>query len=301
MPKMLITGIGGFVGSNSSNYFKDSYEIFGIDKNSQNRCNILKGLVNLDNLKAFGEKFDVILHFAGSATVFEAENNPLIEKEKTVNSTIDLLEYMRLYNNKAKLIYASSAAVYGNNHSDVIKETDNTDPISAYGKNKLEAEKKCFEYYEKYGLHINVIRFFSIYGEGLKKQVLWDFSNRLYEAKSLVIECFGTGDELRDFIHVWDAVRFVECVIESGSKGVVYNCACGCGCKIKEILLELAMNYVENPKLIFDNKIRVGNPFSLVANIDKAKNIGFTPKISVKEGLKRYASWYKKEHQSLFS
>lgn len=132
MSKMLITGVGGFIGSNCLEFFKDDYEIFGIDKNFFSRNNFIAGIVNLQNLKSFNKNFDIILHFAGSATVSEAENNPDEEKNKTVGSTKDLLEFIRLYNKDAKLIYASSAAVYGNNHKERIEETNCTEPISKY-------------------------------------------------------------------------------------------------------------------------------------------------------------------------
>ena len=284
MSKMLITGVGGFIGSKCLEFFKSNYDIFGIDKNYDSGDNFKKGLVNLENLKSFNTEFDIILHFAGSATVAEAEDNPEEERKKTVNSTKDLLEFIRLHNKNAKLIYASSAAVYGNNHSEKIKETNCLEPISKYGKNKLEAEQLCREYSEKYNLDIKVIRFFSVYGEGLRKQVLWSFSEKLKRAGENKVVCFGTGEEFRDFIHISDVVNFINIAINQNKDFDIFNCGTGQACKIKNTLLELAKHYKSNVELCFDNIVHKGNPFSLV------------PKVSIQNGLEKYAKWFKEEN-----
>lgn len=296
MSKMLITGVGGFIGSKCLEFFKSNYDIFGIDKNYDSGNNFKKGLVNLENLKSFNTEFDIILHFAGSATVAEAEDNPEEERKKTVNSTKDLLEFIRLHNKNAKLIYASSAAVYGDNHSEKIKETNCLEPISKYGKNKLEAEQLCREYSEKYNLDIKVIRFFSVYGEGLKKQVLWDFSNKLKHLEESEIKCFGTGEELRDFTHISDVLNFINIVINQSKSFDIFNCGTGQACKIRNVLLKLTQYYNKNVNLNFENAVHNGNPVSLVANTDKAVSIGYKPKILINTGLERYAKWFKEEN-----
>ena len=296
MSKMLITGVGGFIGSKCLEFFKSNYDIFGIDKNYNSGDNFKKGLVNLENLKSFNTEFDIILHFAGSATVAEAEDNPEEERKKTVNSTKDLLEFIRLHNKNAKLIYASSAAVYGDNHSEKIKETNCLEPISKYGKNKLEAEQLCREYSEKYNLDIKVIRFFSVYGEGLKKQVLWDFSNKLKHLEESEIKCFGTGEELRDFTHISDVLNFINIVINQSKSFDIFNCGTGQACKIRNVLLKLTQYYNKNVNLNFENAVHNGNPVSLVANTDKAVSIGYKPKILINTGLERYAKWFKEEN-----
>ena len=296
MSKMLITGAGGFIGSKCLEFFKSNYDIFGIDKNYDSGNNFKKGLVNLENLKSFNTEFDIILHFAGSATVAEAEDNPEEERKKTVNSTKDLLEFIRLHNKNAKLIYASSAAVYGDNHSEKIKETNCTEPISKYGKNKLEAEQLCREYSEKYNLDIKVIRFFSVYGEGLRKQVLWSFSEKLKQKNGNTVSCYGTGEESRDFIHISDVIDFINIVISQNKGFDIFNCGTGQACKIEKTLLELVKCYNKDIELCFDNIIHKGNPFSLVADIEKAKKIGFVPKVSIQNGLEKYAKWFKEEN-----
>lgn len=296
MSKMLITGAGGFIGGCCANYFKDDYEIYAIDKNDCKCKNFIKGIVNLENLKAFGKKFDVIIHLAGSSTVGSAEKNPNEEKEKTIKSSYYLLEYIKHFNKNAKLIFSSSAAVYGDKHDGKIKEDDFLHPISNYGKDKLEVENLCKEYAINYGLNIKIARFFSIYGEGLKKQVLWDFSKRLFETNSKTLGCFGTGEEKRDFIHIKDVICFIDLLIKQNDEFEIYNCGSGKPCTIKDLLLKLIKCYAKNTELVFDNKIQQGNPKTLIADISKASAIGFSPKIDFDKGIEEYAKWFRAEN-----
>jgi len=291
--KILITGINGFLGSHASIYFSDKFEIFGIDIFGAPKDNFIQGEVNIVNLKKFNVKFDYILHFAGSGTVSSAQKSPEVEYTKSVLSLKHMLDYCVEYNNGAKIIFSSSASVYGDKYSAPIKECQELNPISIYGKHKVEAENLLKEYYEKYSIKSNIVRFFSIYGEGLKKQLLWDFSNRLKNNKSDTINCFGTGLEKRDFIHINDVLNFVELLINSNIDFDIFNCAGENETKIDKILGLLCDNYNIHPHLQYDNVEREGDPKYLCADITKAKTLGFINKVTLEEGLKNYAKWFK--------
>ena len=162
---------------------------------------------------------------------------------------------------------------------------------------KVEVEKLCEEYSEIFGLKINIIRFFSIYGEGLKKQLLWDFSNRVMkDLGAKKIPCFGKGTEKRDFIHIQDAIKLIELLIEKDNKLDTINCASGVETSVVEILKLISneLNFTGN--LVFDNIAKEGDPKILVANIDKALSIGFSPKIKVEDGIKEYIKWFRKSN-----
>lgn len=291
--KILITGINGFIGSNAKKYFAESFEIFGLDIFGEAEKNFIQGEVDINNLEKFGVNFDYILHFAGSGTVSSAQKSPELEYAKSVVSLKNLLDYCVKNNRKTKIIFSSSAAVYGDKYGYPIKENDELNPISIYGKHKVEAEKLLQEYHEKYSIKSNIIRFFSIYGEGLRKQLLWDFSNRLKNNKSDTINCFGTGKEKRDFIHINDVLNFVELLINLDIDFDVFNCAAGKETCIDEILKMLCNEYNIHPEFNYDNIERDGDPKYLCANINKAKEIGFSPKINLQEGISQYAKWFK--------
>jgi len=295
LKKILITGINGFIGSNCKTYFENKdFEVFGIDILGENKSNFIKGEVNIENLKSFTEIFDVIIHLAESGTVGAAQKNPESEYKKTVESTKNVLEYIKNFNPEAKLIYSSSAAVYGDLYDRPIKETDDLNPISIYGNHKIEAEKMCRDYYEKYGIKSNIIRFFSIYAEGLKKQLLWDFSNRVVENFSeKTLPCFGTGDETRDFIHISDAINLIELLINADKDFIMLNAGGNSCVKVSEVLNILSKELGYEGELVFDKIIRKGDPKSLIANIEIAQKLGFSPKVKYDEGMKNYVKWFK--------
>lgn len=292
--KILITGINGFIGSSCADYFtQQGFEIFGIDIFGAHSTNFIQGEVDLENLKLFNHKFDVIIHLAGSGTVGAAQKAPELEHLKTVKSAENILEYMKLHNSNAKLIYSSSAAVYGNSYTKKIKEDFEVNPISIYGKHKIEVEKLCENYSKNNGLNINIIRFFSIYGEGLKKQLLWDFCNRLNKSSNTkTIDCFGTGEEKRDFIHISDAIRFIEILLDIDNKFEIFNCGTGTGISVQEILDLICKEFDYKRQLVFDNIVKEGDPKILISDISKAKDLGFNPIISLEKGIKNYVKWF---------
>lgn len=299
--KILITGINGFIGSNCAEYFSNKgYEVFGIDLYSSGelRENFKHGEINITNLKSFNQEFDYILHLAGTGTVSAATKSPELEYTKTFNSTEHILEFMQFYNRKAKLIYSSSAAVYGDLYTGEIKETDILNPISVYGQHKVEVEQICKKYHENFNLDINIIRFFSIYGNGLKKQILWDFSNRLFKNKeNSFINCFGTGEECRDFIHISDSIHLIEIMMNLDKRFLIVNGGTGVSTKIKNVLELLKNEYSLKKELVFDNIIQKGNPKSIIANTDLASSLGFKPKVDLEKGIKEYARFFKKEYK----
>lgn len=297
--KILITGINGFIGSNCAKHFASKgYEVFGIDIAGGMPSNFILGEIDLNNLKAFNQNFDIIVHLAGSGTVGAAEKNPELEYEKTVISTKHLLEYIKNFNSNALLIYSSSAAVYGNLYNRKISEKDPLSPISDYGKQKSEVEQLCKNYSENCGLHIKIIRFFSIYGEGLKKQLLWDFCTRIIQKqKEKSIPCFGTGEEKRDFVHIKDAIQLIEVLINMDNIDFdIINCGTGKGNSVKNVLKLLCKELNFEGGLVFDNIVRKGDPKSIIANVDKAESLGYSPKVILEDGIKEYVKWFKKNN-----
>lgn len=293
--KILITGINGFIGSNCANYFvQKSYEVFGIDILGEKSEKFIQGEVDLNNLISFNQQFDIIVHLAGSGTVGLAQQCPELEHLKNVGSTENILEYIRHYNKNAKLLYSSSAAVYGDSSQGFISETEELNPISVYGKHKLEVEKLCQKYSKEYNLDIKIIRFFSIYGEGLKKQLLWDFCNRVVNnINSSKLHCFGTGEEKRDFIHIKDAIGLIDILINQNNCFEIINCATGISTRVIDVLKRICTELEFRGELVFDNINREGDPQSIVANTSKAISLGFTTKIKLAEGIRNYVKWFK--------
>ena len=180
MKKILITGVNGFIGSHCYDYFSENgYQVFGIDRNFCNKPNCIKGTVSFENLCSFNIVFDYIIHLAGSGTISEVFRSPMEEFYKTVESTKELLKFIDDISSKTKIIYSSSAAVYGDGYKLPIKESSLVNPFSVYGEHKVLVESLLQQDNIKNNRQHIIIRFFSVYGEGLKKQVLWDTCNRI--------------------------------------------------------------------------------------------------------------------------
>jgi len=237
---------------------------------------------------------DGIFHFAGGSSVGAALANPLEDFNRTVGSTSELLEWMRLFSSNVPLVAVSSAAVYGSGHTDLIPENVRLSPYSPYGTHKLMMEELCRSYSENYGLFIALPRLFSVYGPELKKQLLWDTCNKLDACGEA--ELSGTGAELRDWTHVADVTAVLERLIAlADATTPAVNVATGRAVSVGEVATELACAWsAESPPSIrFNGKSRPGDPQSLCANVTNLKNLDFACDASLSEGITEYVAWFR--------
>lgn len=291
---ILITGINGFIGLHCYEAFNQKYNIFGLDVFGIEKKNFVLGELDYENLLSFNKSFDAIIHLAGSGSVGMAQRNPEIEYAKTVLSSKHLLDFIINKSPESKLIYVSSAAVYGNCKYSVITEDCQLNPISTYGKHKVMVENFIQEYSQKNDLKYDIIRPFSVYGNNLKKQVLWDFCNKIKDNfNNSEILCFGTGEEERDFINVSDLVNCIELLMNDNKYGRIFNVGTGIATSINTIFTTLTSLFNYKGKLVYNMEESKNNPKALVANIDKLSAIGFKPQIGIQEGLENYAKWFK--------
>lgn len=234
--------------------------------------------------------FEAVIHCAGSGSVSLAYQQPLEDYHRSVTSVLAGLEFVRTtQTKKTRFMLASSAAVYGNQNA-VLTESSSLNPISPYGLHKQAAENICAEYSQYFDVKCSVVRLFSVYGAGLQKQLLWDAANKF---KNGTCDFFGTGNEMRDWIHVEDAVQLLsKAALKDQTAFEIYN-GCNHHASTQEVLSLLAcsLNTKLNPQ--FNGEVHLGNPGRLVGNHEKAtKLLKWAPKISLKDGLKDYVKWF---------
>jgi UDP-glucose 4-epimerase len=296
--QVVITGAAGFIGRNiACEYAKLGATVIGIGRSAWTDWEQF-GLsawhccdVTLDSLISYAITPDVIIHCAGGASVGYSVQEPYQDFIQTVETMVQVLEFMRLYSPASRLVYPSSAAVYGQVNSLPISEYTPLQPISPYGVYKKMAEELCQLYANQYHLSIAIVRLFSIYGEDLHKQLLWDACNKLAKGDS---EFFGTGEEIRDWLHVSDAAKLIILAAEHAStKSPVLNGGSGEGISVKNILQLLNMQLGFNRQLCFSAHQKQGDPSAYIANIDIAKSWGWVPEIKWQQGVAEYADWYK--------
>lgn len=250
---------------------------------------------NLTSLRVTHGAPDLVLHLAGGSSVGAAIANPREDFARTVATTAELLEWLRLESPLTRLVAVSSAAVHGAAYTGRIAESSATQPLSPYGFHKLMMEQLCRSYASCYGLQCLVLRLFSVYGPGLRKQLLWDLCRRLQHAPPS-IELSGTGDELRDWTHVSDVLRAIEATADLASPEVpTFNVGSGRATSVREVaqtVIDAFATGGQRSNLHFNGKVRAGDPFSLVADSSRLQALGFEWSISPQQGIAEYVRWF---------
>ena len=305
MKKILITGGAGFVGSHlTQKLLKEDAEIivfdnlsFGTEENIPKAPNVFfyNGDVrNKEDLRNACAGVDVIIHLAAIVSVAVCEKYPELCYENNVIGTRNVFEVGKELD-IPKIIYASSAAVYGNLESSSITEKDSVEPISEYGKSKLEKERIAQEYADS----INSIglRFFNIYGPGLSMKnaypsVLVAFFKKIKEGQAITV--FGDGNQTRDFVHVYDIVQAISKSLKTtpaGSK--IYNV--GTGIETSIITLAEFIKTINPDVSIALEESRDFDIAKSCSDISAIKNeLGFEPTYNILEDLEELLTLYTK-------
>jgi UDP-glucose 4-epimerase len=155
-------------------------------------------------------------------------------------------------------------------------------------------EQLCRSYTEGYGLQCTILRLFSAYGPGLKKQLLWDLCSRLATGEA-TLKLEGTGIELRDWIEISDIVRLLEKLLKFSPEGLqVFNGGSGIGVSVEEVSRQVADAWGGRVTLSFSGVSRPGDPFSLIADTGRLSAIGFDWQMPLHKGITNYVAWFRK-------
>jgi UDP-glucose 4-epimerase len=294
--KVLVIGARGFIGAQIFRYFKDlKFEVLGCDT----YFDIKNDADQIRNVSVMSAEFselvktykpNLCINAAGSGNVGLSLKEPMLDFESNVNLVAQLLDILRLNANSCKVLHISSAAVYGNPKYLPINENTPCAPISPYGFHKWMSELLCKEFHSLYGLKIAIVRPFSVYGEGLRKQILWDLCNRCNVQKDIIL--FGYGTETRDFIHISDLCKSIELIIRNSNFELdVYNLANGISIEIKEVADRIS-NRFPGTNISFNQQIKEGDPFNWKSDISKIKSFGYFSEVSLEKGINGYVDWY---------
>ena len=295
--KFLITGGMGFIGSYLVDYLlKQGNEITILDNFSNSNKKSMKKIEN-NNLKIIEgdirkindvlnsiKNQEIVIHLAAKISVEESIKNPKETFDVNVSGTKNIINACEKSNIK-KLIVASSAAVYGENLSNIkLKETSKTNPISPYGESKLlmENEIKKTQIKNK-KLNCIILRFFNIFGKGQSTEyagVITKFIEKISTDET--IEIFGDGLQQRDFISIYDVIESIDNAINNGESGT-YNIGRGETITIKE-LAKIMVAYSKKNITISHLPPKQGDIKFSGANISLAKNeIKYSPKYGLEK------------------
>jgi UDP-glucuronate 4-epimerase len=308
--KILITGSAGFIGFSMCEYFlKKNHYIVGIDnfddyysiKLKKKRISILKryknfyffntDLTNYEKTKKIlkKEKFEYILHFAAQAGVRYSQINPQKYINANITSFINLLEIVKK-NKINKLIYASSSSVYGDSKKFPCVENQVLKPINIYSQSKELNEKIASYYSQKYKCDIIGLRFFTIFGEwGRPDMLLIKIFEAMRKKKELSINNYGK--HFRDFTYIGDVKKVFDQLLNKKIKGHhVFNI-----CSSKPLsILKICENFKDRGlsiKKIAKHSADVFKTYGSNRKIKKLVKITFTNQMNE---INKLYSWYNK-------
>jgi len=296
-----ITGIHGFIGRHlESEMIKNpDNQVFGLGTSCHLGIdhNCISKPINANNLDILLSKSgnpNYIFHLSGGSSVPLSIKNPLEDFNKTVNATEELLDWMRRRTCDAKLLIVSSAAVYGDCSISEIPEDNVTNPLSPYGLHKSLIEKMSKYYAKNYNLKLVIVRLFSVYGIGLRRQIIWETCRRIFENSDELLFS-GTGLEKRDWLNIGDAISLLIFSIKLADyNSPIYNGGSGKPLEVREMVNKICSVWGSKIPIRFDGITRAGDPFSLVASLKKINSCGWTPKVNINTGLIETVAWVKR-------
>ncbi|QQZ10352.1 NAD-dependent epimerase/dehydratase family protein [Heyndrickxia vini] len=314
MGNILVTGGAGFIGSHLvkellnlgenvivvDNLSMGSKE--NLDLNNKN-LTFIEG--DISNQSTITELFNTytfkkIFHLGAVASVAASVEHPLETHLTNLEGTIYLLEAARKQKDIERFVFASSAAVYGDDPALPKRENSPIKPLTPYAIDKYASERYVINYSKLYGLPTVALRFFNVYGIGQNPSspysgvvsIITDRLKKKLNGEDASFILFGDGSQTRDFVFVKDVVQAN--LLVSNNKdaiGNVYNV--GTGEKIS--LMDLISTYIKISGIdlpIKKEAVRSGDIKDSYADVSALKSIGFMPEFTVEEGLKVY--W---EHQ----
>ena len=247
--------------------------------------------VDGEALLTYAGEPDVIIQCAGSGSVAFSMTHPVQDYQRSVTSTLAALEFVRVHAPRCRLVLPSSAAVYGAVRTMPIKIDGPRHPQSPYGVHKIIAEELCRSYGRTFGLSVAIVRLFSVYGAGLRKQLLWDGCVKLSDGRAIF---GGTGDEARDWLHAQDAASLLvtagdhaapDCPTVNGGSGEAVS--------IRDVVTMLNEALGHPGEIHFSGERRGGDPDVYQADVAGALDWGWSPRWSLANGIADYAGWYR--------
>jgi nucleoside-diphosphate-sugar epimerase len=308
--RILVTGVAGFIGSSiADRLLAENHDVIGIDCFTDYYSREIKES-NLANCLAnrrftFIEKnilgaapdelldgVTVIFHQAAQAGVRASWGaNFEIYTANNILATQKLLEAIK--GSPIKFVYASSSSVYGEVQELPMREDNALRPLSPYGVSKLAAENLCSLYNKNFGIHTVSLRYFTVYGPRQRPDMAFHkFIKAMIPGKP--IEIFGDGEQTRDFTFISDAVDANLSAMRRAPSGAIYNIGGGTRISLNGTI-RILEQIIGKKAIVSHFERQKGDVSHTYASTERAKNdIGFSPTVSLEEGLRAEVEWIKK-------
>ena len=298
--KVLVTGGAGFIGSHLvDEASEEGYDVVTIDNLNNGKLENLNkdakfykvDIVDIDNLSLVFEKEkpDYIIHLAAQISLRESLKNPIYDAEQNILGSINILECCRKFNVK-KVVYASSAAVYGFPKYLPVDEKHPINPFSPYGVSKHTVEHYLQYYHENFEIDYIILRYSNVYGERQdplgEAGVIAIFIDKLKKGERPII--FGDGEQTRDFVYAKDVVEANLLALEKETENKVFNISTNTETSVNELFKKIKEIMNSNINPIYKNPIKEVRNIRLDNSLAE-KELNWKPKVELNEGLKKIA------------
>ena len=310
---VLVTGGAGFIGSHLTNRllsrgdqvtnldeFNDFYDPSLKWANvkpflGQSAYALVEGDIrdrDLVNSLCRDNEFDAVVHLAARAGVRPSLAEPVLYEETNCIGSIHLLEAARRHGPEV-FIFGSSSSVYGINEKVPFSETDEVNqPISPYATTKRAGELLCYNYHHLYGLRTACLRFFTVYGPSQRPEMaIHKFTNLI--AKGEPITVYGDGSSRRDYTYVDDIIDGVVASMDLAPQFEILNLGGAETTSLADLVKWIGEELAVTPKIEYLPDQPGDVPITF-ADVSKAERLlGYSPKVSIREGIRRFVAWYR--------
>lgn len=246
----------------------------------------------VDSLFADGG-FDSVIHLAARAGVRPSLRQPILYEEVNCIGTLRLLEAARRHGPQT-FVFGSSSSVYGINRKVPFAEDDRVDlPISPYATTKRAGELLCFNYHHLYDLKVSCLRFFTVYGPAQRPEMaIHKFTDLL--ARDEPIPLYGDGGSRRDYTYIDDIVDGIEAALDLAPDFEIFNLGGAETTALADLVRWLAEELAVTPRIEYLPDQPGDVPITYADVSKAARMLGYSPKVSIREGLERFVDWYRK-------
>ena len=301
----------GFIGSNLIDLLlQEKHNIIVLTKSYSKKKNISHirdkikvekvDITNHRKLSNIIEQYkpEMIIHLAGETSHSKSFENPLKDIDSNAKSTLFLLEKIREMQLKCRFILGSTFIVIGKPKKLPVNENSPCNPTTIYGANRLAGEQYCKIYHEVYGIDTISFRITNSFGPReqivAKKNAVNFLIHQAYRGEKITI--FNEGKFFRDLIYISDVVSAIKIIMKKGKSGNLYWISSNKKTwfyklgNMLEKLTNAKTKFVETPR--YTKKVDVGN---FVVDNSKLRSLGWKPKISIEEGIKKTLKYFKDE------
>lgn len=293
--RVVVIGGNGFLGSFLIERLKkDGYKKIVVLDLSSNK--VPEGVTfkkynlgkNTNGLEKIVKKDDTVIHLACSVIPLTSEKNRLRDAEENIIGSLNLLEICAKKKIGRFIFISSGGAVYGDNSGKPFIESDELNPKSSYGVIKVAIEKYVTSLSNIYNINYTILRLSNLYGRKFLDSRQFGVVD-IFISKCLnneVIQIWGDGENVRDYIHIDDAVDFLMQTIKNDSISGIYNIGTGIGTNLNQVAKIVEKNTGKKLAILYLKSRNTDVKYNILS-IKKAKKTGWKPKYNISSGIKK--------------